>query len=82
MYKCLHEFTYKTVPDTSLHTMSDLIEAIEMYYVETTFMMKAVEKKPTTIRKKYCNIREYIMSARPSVLMEELGCTWTDFNEI
>ena len=30
MYKCLHEFfPYKTVPDTSLHKMSDLIEAIE-----------------------------------------------------
>jgi hypothetical protein len=30
--------------------MSDLIEAIEMYYVETTFMIKAV-KKLSTIRK-------------------------------
>ena len=25
MYKCLHEFPYKTVPDTSLHETSDLI---------------------------------------------------------
>jgi len=25
MYKCLHEFTIKTVPDTSLHETSDLI---------------------------------------------------------
>ena len=44
MYKCLHEFPYKTVPDTSLHKMCDLIEAIAMYYVETTFMIKAVKK--------------------------------------
>ena len=44
MYKCLHEFPYKTVPYTSLHKMSDLIEANEMYYVETTFMIKAVKK--------------------------------------
>ena len=38
MYKCVHELHTKTVPDTSLHKMSDLIEAIVMYYVETTFM--------------------------------------------
>ena len=44
MYKCLHKFPYKTVPDTSLHKTYDLIEAIEMYYVETTFMIKAVKK--------------------------------------
>ena len=44
LYKCLHEFPYKTVPDTSLHKMSDLIEAIEVYYVETTFTLKAVKK--------------------------------------
>ena len=44
MYKCLHVFPYKTVPDTSLHKMSDLVEAIEMHYVETTFMIKAVKK--------------------------------------
>jgi len=25
MYKCLHEFSIKTVPDTSLHETSDLI---------------------------------------------------------
>jgi len=25
MYKCLHEFSTKTVPDTSLHETSDLI---------------------------------------------------------
>ena len=25
MYKCLHEFSVKTVPDTSLHETSDLI---------------------------------------------------------
>jgi hypothetical protein len=25
MYKCLHEFPLKTVPDTSLHETSDLI---------------------------------------------------------
>jgi len=25
MYKCLHEFFSKTVPDTSLHETSDLI---------------------------------------------------------
>ena len=47
MYKCLHEFPYKTVPDTSLHKMSDLIQAIEVYYVETTFMIKAVKKLST-----------------------------------
>ena len=29
MYKCLHEFPYKTVPDTSLRKMSGLIEEIE-----------------------------------------------------
>jgi len=34
----------KTVPDTSLHKMSDLIEATEMYYVDTTFTLKAVKK--------------------------------------
>ena len=34
----------KTVPDTSLHEMSDLVEIIEMYYVETTCMFKAVKK--------------------------------------
>jgi hypothetical protein len=44
MYKCLHEFFIKTVPDTSLHETSDLIEAIEVHYVETTFMLKAVKK--------------------------------------
>jgi len=43
MYKCLHEFAIKTVPDTSLHETSDLIYAIEVYYVETTFMLKAVK---------------------------------------
>jgi len=25
MHKCLHEFSIKTVPDTSLHETSDLI---------------------------------------------------------
>jgi len=25
MYKCLHQFSIKTVPDTSLHETSDLI---------------------------------------------------------
>ena len=34
MYKCLHEFSMKTVPDTSLHQTSDLIQAIEVYCVE------------------------------------------------
>jgi len=34
----------KTVPDTSLHETCDLIKAIEVYYVETTFMFKAVKK--------------------------------------
>ena len=34
----------KTVPDTSLHETSDLIQAIEFYQVETTFMLKAVKK--------------------------------------
>jgi hypothetical protein len=29
MYKCLHEFPYKSVPDNSLRKMSDLIEEIE-----------------------------------------------------
>jgi len=33
----------KTVPDTSLHETSDLTLAIEVYYVETTFMLKAVK---------------------------------------
>jgi hypothetical protein len=50
MYKCLHEFSIKTVPYTSLHETSDLIEAIEVYYIKTTFMLKAV-KKLSTIRK-------------------------------
>jgi len=44
MYKFLHEFSIKTVPDTSLHETSDLLWAIEVYYVETTFMLKAVKK--------------------------------------
>ena len=44
MYKCLHEFSIKTVPDTSLHETSDLIYAIEVYCVESTFMLKAVKK--------------------------------------
>ena len=44
MYKCLHEFAIKTVPDTSLHEASNLIEAIGVYYVETTFMLKALKK--------------------------------------
>ena len=51
MYKCIHEVPYKTVPDTSLHKMSDLTEAIEMYCIETTFMIKAVKKTVLTIRK-------------------------------
>jgi len=46
MYKCLHEFSIKTVPDTSLHVTSNLIEAIEVHYVETTFVFKAVKKLP------------------------------------
>ena len=44
MYKCLHEFFSKTVPDTSLHEISDLIYAIKVLDVETTFMLTAVEK--------------------------------------
>ena len=44
MYKCLHEYSIKTVPDTSLHETSDSIQATEVYYVETTFMLKAVKK--------------------------------------
>jgi hypothetical protein len=43
MYKCLHEFSNKTVPYTSLHQTPDLIQAFEVYYVETTFMLKAVK---------------------------------------
>ena len=34
MYKCLHEFSIKTVPDTSLYETSNLIQAIEVYCVE------------------------------------------------
>jgi len=34
MNKCLHEFSMKTVPDTSLHETSDLIWGIEVYCVE------------------------------------------------
>ena len=51
MYKCLHVFPYKTVPDTSLHKMSDLVVAIEMHYVDKTFMSKAVKKAIITKRK-------------------------------
>jgi hypothetical protein len=47
MYKCLHEFFSKTVPDTSLHEISDLIQAIKVLDVETTFMFTAVKKKLT-----------------------------------
>ena len=46
----------KTVPDTSLHETSDLIYAIEVYYVETTFMIKAVKSYHYN-KKKHCNIR-------------------------
>jgi len=46
----------KTVPDTSLHKTSDLIYAVEVYYVETTFMFKAV-KKAINNKKKHCNSR-------------------------
>jgi len=31
MYKYLHEFSIKTVPDTSLHETSDLIWAVGVY---------------------------------------------------
>jgi len=44
MYKRVHEYSINTIPDNSLHETSDLIYAIEVYYVETTFMLKAVEK--------------------------------------
>ena len=36
MYKCLHEYPLKTVPVTSLHETCDTIQAVEVYYVETT----------------------------------------------
>jgi hypothetical protein len=38
MYKCLHKFPIKTVPDTSLHETSDLIYAIKVYYAETFYI--------------------------------------------
>jgi len=44
MYKCLNEFSSKPVPDTSLHETSDLIQTFGVYYVETTFILKAVKK--------------------------------------
>jgi hypothetical protein len=44
MYKCLHECFSKTVPDTSLHDISDLIQEIKVLGVETTFMLTAVKK--------------------------------------
>jgi len=44
MYKCLHEFFIKTVPNTSLRESSDLIWAIEVLIVETTLLLKAVKK--------------------------------------
>jgi hypothetical protein len=50
MYSWSHTFSVKTVPYTSLHETSVLIWAIEVYYVATTFMLKAV-KKLSTIRK-------------------------------
>ena len=53
MFTCI---SIKSVTDTSLHKMSDLMEAIEMYYVETTFMSKAV-KKTIHNKKKHCNVR-------------------------
>ena len=44
MYKCLHEFSTKTVPDTSLHETSDLIRQLKFIALKTTFMLKAVRK--------------------------------------
>ena len=50
MYKSLHEFFSKTVPDTnSLLEISYLIWAIKVLDVETIFMLTAVK---ITIRKK------------------------------
>ena len=53
MYKCLHE----TVPYTSLHETSDLIQAIEILIVETTLMLKAIKNFHYNKKKKHCNIR-------------------------
>ena len=44
MYKCLHEFFSKTVPGNSLHEICDLIQAINILDVETTFMLTTVKK--------------------------------------
>jgi len=58
MYKCLHEFfPYKTVPDTSLHKMSDLIEAIENVLRWNNVYDEGSEKTIHN-KKKHCNIRE------------------------
>ena len=52
MYKCLHEFFSKTVPDTtSLHETSDLIQAVTVLDVETTFMLTAVQKLTLQLEK-------------------------------
>jgi hypothetical protein len=56
MYKRLHEFFSKTVPDTSLHEISDLIWAIKVFDVETIFTFTSV-KKLTLQLKKHCNIQ-------------------------
>jgi hypothetical protein len=43
MYKCLHEFFSKTVPDICLYEISDLISAMKVLDVETIFMLTAVK---------------------------------------
>jgi len=63
MYKCLHKFFIKTVPNTSLRETSDLTYAIEVLIVEATLMLKAVKnyhynkKKKNTATSGYTSFR-------------------------
>ena len=69
MYKCLHEYYIKTVPDTSLHETSDLTQAIYVLIIETTLMLKAVKnnqydkKKKTLQHQGMCHLEEYVFDA-------------------
>ena len=64
MFKCLHEFFSGTVPDTSLYKISDLIQAIKILDVETTFVLTAVKKQA---RKLYSKVKETKKEFKPSV---------------
>ena len=71
MYKYLHEFFIKTVPDPSLHETSDLTQAIEVLIVEATLMLKAVKnyhynkkKKKTLQHQGIRHLEEYVFDVR------------------